>query len=273
MFKSRNLHKQNRRIRILLEEEAFDRILQDWRRQGYPFGHRVPSYGSAIGSSGDRPDALAVLMGLILNDGVRQPNVDLQRLHFGADTPYETEMTLEPEPQPILAPEVARTVRQALVGVVAEGTATRLRGAYHAPNGTLLPVGGKTGTGDNRLDRFGRGGRLISQRVVDRTATFVFFLGDRFFGTITAYVPGAVAGSCHFTSALAVQLLEALEPQLDPILNSPTSEAAPMPISEAFPVVTGLGKSGSRRPGDALQQVDLAVQCHHEAIDALALQN
>jgi hypothetical protein len=125
MFKSRNLHKQNRRIRILLEEEAFDRILQDWRRQGYPFGHRVPSYGSAIGSSGDRPDALAVLMGLILNDGVRQPNVDLQRLHFAADTPYETEMTLEPEPQPILAPEVARTVRQALVGVVAEGTATR----------------------------------------------------------------------------------------------------------------------------------------------------
>jgi hypothetical protein len=39
------------------------------------------------------------------------------------------------------------------------------------------------------------GGRLISQRVVDRTAIFVFFLGDRFFGTITAYVPGSVAAS------------------------------------------------------------------------------
>jgi membrane peptidoglycan carboxypeptidase len=244
LFKSRNLHKQNRRIRILLEEDAFDRILQDWRRQGYPFGHLVPSYGSAIGSSGDRPDALADLMGLILNDGVRQPNVDLQRLHFAADTPYETEMTLVPEPQRVLAPQVARTVRQALMGVVAEGTATRLRGAYHAPDGSFLTVGGKTGTGDNRLDRFGRGGRLISQRVVDRTATFVFFLGDRFFGTITAYVPGAVAGSYHFTSALAVQLLKALEPQLDPLLKSPASEAAPMPISEALPVVTGLGKSG-----------------------------
>jgi hypothetical protein len=84
-------------------------------------------------------------------------------------------MTLKPQPQRIMAPEIAKTVRQALMGVVMEGTATRLRGAYLASNGTPLPVGGKTGIGDNRLDRFGRGGRLISQRVVDRTATFVFF--------------------------------------------------------------------------------------------------
>jgi hypothetical protein len=129
------------------------------------------------------------------------------------------------------------------MGVVIEGTAARLRGAYHAPNGALLPVGGKTGTGDNRLDRFGRGGRLISQRVVDRTATFVFFLGDRFFGTITAYVPGAIAGTYHFTSALAVQLLKALEPQLEPLLEEPSGEAAPMPISEAPPAATELRRS------------------------------
>ena len=50
--------------------------------------------------------------------------------------------------------------------------------------------------------------------------------------------------SYHFTSALAVQLLKALEPQLQPLLRSPASEAAPMPIGEALPVVTGLGKSG-----------------------------
>ena len=243
LFKSRNMHKQNSRIRILLEQDAFDRILEDWRRQGYPFGHLVPSYGTAIGSSGDRPDALADLMGLILNDGVRLPNVDLQRLHFATDTPYETDMTLSPEQQRVLAPEVARAARQALMGVVVEGTAARLQGAYRSPDGSLLAVGGKTGTGDNRLDRFGRGGRLISQRVVDRTATFVFFLGDRFFGTITAYVPGAIAGSYHFTSALAVQLLKALEPQLDPLLKAPASEAEPVPISEALPAVTGLRKS------------------------------
>jgi hypothetical protein len=83
---------------------------------------------------------------------------------------------------------------------------------------------------------------LISQRVVDRTATFVFFLGDRFFGTVTAYVPGTIAGTYHFTSALAVQLLKAVEPQFEPLLNEAASEAAPMPISEALPAVTGLRK-------------------------------
>ena len=71
----------------------------------------------------------------------------------------------------------------------------------------------------------------------------LFFLGDRFFGTITAYVPGTIAGSYHFTSALAVQLLKALEPQLDPLLKSPADEAALLPISEALPAVTGLRKS------------------------------
>ncbi len=243
LFKSRSLHKQNTRIRILLEEDAFDRILQDWRRQGYPFGHLVPSYGSAIGSSGDRPDALADLIGLILNDGVRQPDVDLQRLHFAADTPYETEMMLKPEPQRVLAPEIAKTVRQALMGVVMEGTAKRLAGAYRRADGQLLPVGGKTGTGDNRLDHFGRGGRVISQRVVDRTATFAFFLGDRFFGTITAYVPGSIAGSYHFTSALAVQLLKAIQPQLEPLLDSPETESPPTAVNEDLPPVSGLRKS------------------------------
>jgi membrane peptidoglycan carboxypeptidase len=242
LFKSRNLHKQNKRIRMLLEEDAFDRVLQDWRRQGYPFGHLVPSYGSAIGSSGDRPDALAELMGIVLNDGVRLPNVDLQRLHFAAGTPYETELTLTPEPQRVLTPEVARTVRQALIGVVMDGTATRLRGAYQTADGKMLPVGGKTGTGDNRLDHFGRGGRLIFQRVVDRTATFAFFLGDRFFGTVTAYVPGAIAGSYHFTSALAVQLLKALEAQLQPLLASPVADAPPRVISEHLPPATELKK-------------------------------
>jgi len=83
---------------------------------------------------------------------------------------------------------------------------------------------------------------LISQRVVDRTATFVFFLGDRFYGTITAYVPGAVAGNYHFTSAIAVQLLNAIEPQLDPLLRSPATGAPPRAISQAQLVPTGFRK-------------------------------
>ena len=76
----------------------------------------MPSYGSAIGSSGDRPDALADLMGIILYDGLRLPTVDLQRLEFASGTPYETELTVRPEPQRVLSTEVAGTVRGAAGG-------------------------------------------------------------------------------------------------------------------------------------------------------------
>ena len=249
LFKAHSAHKQDVRIRILLEQDAFERILEDWQRQGYPFGHLVPAYGTAIGSSGDRPDALADLMGIILNDGVRLSTVDLQRLHFAAGTPYDTEIAVDPKPQRVLAPEVAEAVRQALLGVVAAGTAKRLSGIYHAADESVLPVGGKTGTGDNRVDHFAGGGRLISQRILDRTATFVFFLGDRFYGTVTAYVPGRVAGSYHFTSALAVQLLKALQPQFEPLLRSSPGEAPPAPISTALPLPAEVRK-GSAETSD-----------------------
>jgi membrane peptidoglycan carboxypeptidase len=227
LFDSHSPFQQNMRIRILLEEDAFDKILLDWRRQGYPFGRLVPSDGTAIGSSGDRPDALADLMGIIVNNGVRLPTVDLERLQFAGGTPYETDMVAAPQPQQVLAPEVARTVQHALSSVVSAGTGKAVSGVYHTPDGNLLPIGGKTGTGDNRYDRFGRGGRLISQRVVDRTATFVFYLGNRFYGTITAYVPGEVAAQYHFSSALAVHLLKALKPPLEPLLDSPENSTAP----------------------------------------------
>ncbi len=213
--------KQDTRIRILLEQDAFGRILENWRAVGYPFAHLVPSLGTAIGASGDRPDALADLMGIIMNDGVRVPTVSIEQLHFAANTPYETDLSPDAKPERVMPVEVARTVRRALMGVVADGTARRLNGAYTASNGSLLAVGGKTGTGDNRFDRFGRGGGMISSRVVDRTATFVFFLGDRFFGTVTAYVPGHDAARFSFTSALAVQLLKVLEPELKPLIDAP----------------------------------------------------
>jgi hypothetical protein len=233
LFKTRNAHKQDIRIRTLREEDAFDRMLQDWRRQGYPFDHLVPSLATAIGSSGDRPDALAQLMGIILNDGARLPTTDLHRLQFAAGTPYETVMAYQPPaPVRVMAPEVASTIRRALTGVVASGTATRLKGAY-ASNGVPLPVGGKTGTGDNRFDTFSSGHALVSSRVVDRTATFVFFLGDGFFGTVAAYVPGKEAADYHFTSALAVSLLKALSPELSRLVATPTVEAKYSPAQHA----------------------------------------
>ena len=215
------MQKQDTRIRILLEQDAFSRIYENWRQVGYPFSHLIPSLGTAIGASGDRPDALAELMGIILNNGVRTPTMSIERLHFAADTPYDTTVTPEGQPEQVMQPEVAQTIRRALMGVVSDGTARRLTGAYKTSDGSLLPVGGKTGTGDNRYDRFARGGGIISSRVVDRTATFVFFLGDRFYGSATAYIPGPAAANYHFTSALAVQLVKILEPELKPLIDGP----------------------------------------------------
>ncbi len=228
LLKSQRTHQQNVRIRELIEQDAFDRLLQDWKQQGYPFARLVPSLATVIGSSGDRPDALATLMGIILNGGVKQPTTDLQHVRFAADTPYDTEMTYRPEASTrVMSAEVAATLRRALAGVVDTGTAIRARGVFFGSDGTPLPIGGKTGTGDNRFDSYGPGHQLIDTRPVDRTATFVFFLGDRLYGTVTAFVPGSQAASYHFTSSLAVLLLKALEPELQALIEKST-DAAPM---------------------------------------------
>jgi hypothetical protein len=216
-------HKQDTRIRILLEQDAFARIHENWKSVGYPFSHLVPSLGTSIGASGDRPDALADLVGTVMNGGVRVPAVNIEHLRFAANTPYDTSLSPSTQPVRVMAPEVAATVKRALTSVVTGGTARRLNGTYVSANGTPLEVGGKTGTGDNRFERYGQGGGLISSRVVDRTATFVFFLGDRFFGTVTAYVAGPDAERFHFTSGIAVQFLKALKPELDPLINGPAA--------------------------------------------------
>jgi membrane peptidoglycan carboxypeptidase len=230
MYKPDKAFQQNVRISTLIEQDAFAHIWQDWKQQGYPFSHLVPSYGTAIGASGDRPDALATLMGIILNNGAQLPAIDLARLNFADGTPYQTDFAAQGQPRQVLNPVVAATVRQALLGVVQNGTAGLVSGVYHAPNGGVLAVGGKTGSGDNRYHIYGPGGVPLGERVVDRTATFVFFLGDRFFGTVTAYVPGPPAADFTFTSAMSVQLLKALQPQLAPLLENPP---APPPTTQA----------------------------------------
>jgi len=230
LFKSAKTHQQNVRIRELIEQDAFDHLLLDWKQQGYPFARLVPSLATAIGSSGDRPEALATLMGIILNDGVKQPATDLEHVRFAAATPFETEMTYRPEASTrVMSAEVAATLRRALAGVVNTGTAVRARGVFFAADGKPLAIGGKTGTGDNRFESFGPGHLLIEDRMVDRTATFVFFLGDRLYGTVTAFVPGAQAANYHFTSSLAVALLKALAPELQALIERPTDASVAQP--------------------------------------------
>jgi hypothetical protein len=113
-----------------------------------------------------------------------------------------------------------------MIGVVENGTGRRLRGGLKLPDGSVVPVGGKTGTGDNEFRTYGAGGGLLGSRVVNRTATFAFFIGDRFFGTVLAFVPGKAAGNYTFTSALAVQVLKDLAPQLLPLLEKPATSVS-----------------------------------------------
>jgi len=263
LFKTSRKNAQDIRIQSLIEVEAFDRLLVDWKRLGYPFDNLTPSYATAIGSSGDRPAALAELMSILVNDGVRQPMVSLTKLHFAANTPFDTQLSIKPaKGERLLPTEVAQTVRRALAGVVANGTASRLAGVLKDAAGNPLTIGGKTGTGDNRFERYGRGGQLLESRVVNRTATFVFYLGDRYFGTLTALVPGEQAGQFVFTSSLATQILKNLLPQLQPHLYpQPPAPSKPLPAaSEPAVVEPPASKPVVEAPDDATSKADPPVK-------------
>lgn len=223
LFRAKLKGAQDTRIRILLEQDAFAKIHQRWVRLGYPFNRLTPSFATAIGSSGDRPGALAELAGIIVNDGQRKPQLRFEKLHFAAYTPFETR--LEPQGQKVtqvLSPDIAKVVRQAMQTVVDNGTAKRVKGAYQDAAGNILPIGAKTGTGDHRLDQYGPGGKLLASKVVNRTGTIVFYIGDKFFGTVSAHVAGEEAADYKFTSALSSQMLKALQPAIQPLINEAT---------------------------------------------------
>jgi membrane peptidoglycan carboxypeptidase len=251
LFRTSRKNAQDIRIQSLLEVEAFDGLLRDWKRLGYPFDNITPSYATAIGASGDRPAALAELMGILVNDGVRAPTGSLTGMHFAANTPYDTRLSRKPaKGERLLPAEVAQTVRRALAKVVEGGTAGRLAGALKDSAGQPIILGGKTGTGDHRFETYGKGGQLIDSRVVSRSATFVFYMGDRYFGTLTAVVEGERAGQFGFTSSLTSQMLKTLLPQLQsqlypvppapptPAKSTPDEPAAtPKPVPVPAPVV------------------------------------
>jgi membrane peptidoglycan carboxypeptidase len=228
LLSSRNRHAQDLRLRIRIEKDAFNRMTPFWQRLGFPFKTLVPSYATAIGVSSDRPVALADLVGILVNDGVRRPSVSLNKVHFAAGTPYET--LLEPTPpkgERVLPAEVARTVRRAMASVVEQGTARRLNGAFKLSNGEVVTTGGKTGSGDNRFETFNRAGGVLTSRATNRTATFVFYIGQRYFGVLTAFVQGREAANYHFTSALPVTLLKLLAPIINAKLDQMAKSAEP----------------------------------------------
>jgi len=93
-----------------------------------------------------------------------------------------------------------------------------------------MEVYGKTGTGDQRFNVFAKGARLIESRKVNRSATFVFAIGDRFYGTLTAWVHEPYAARYEFTSALSVQLLKSMAPALQPLLESAPAKTASVSV-------------------------------------------
>jgi membrane peptidoglycan carboxypeptidase len=216
LLAGRNRKAQDRRLRIRIEADAFARMTPAWQSLGFPFAKLVPSYATALGSSADRPAALADLMGIIVNDGRRRPLLRVTRLLFASGTPYETLM--EPSPgagEQVMDPVVAQVLRASLADVVSNGTARRVSGAFVTSTGRPLVTGGKTGSGDNRFLTFYRGGGVRSARAVSRTATFVFYIGDRYFGVMTALVPGREAGDYEFTSALPLSVLRLAAPAIN----------------------------------------------------------
>jgi membrane peptidoglycan carboxypeptidase len=218
LFDTDRKEAQDRRIRIILERNAFERLHEQWKSLGYPFDELVPSYATALGSSADRPAALSKLMGIIVNDGLRKPTNRFESLHFADGTPYETKLERTPEePERVMRREVADTLRRATLRVVEDGTASRLNQYPIKVDGERWTVGGKTGTGDNRRKVHNRHGTLIKSIPQNRTGTFVFHIDDRFFGSITAYVPGKQSGDYEFTSGLAVSVLGILAPKLRPL--------------------------------------------------------
>jgi membrane peptidoglycan carboxypeptidase len=181
LFKSRNRSAQDLRLKIRFEQDAFISIAAQWKRLGFPFDRLVPSLATAIGSSGDRPEALAQLMGILLNGGTQAPAIQMRRLRVARGTPYETAMEpAAPQRTRVLPPAVARAILPVLAQVVKSGTAVRLAGALKIGDRPLV-AGGKTGSGDNRYEMVGRNGERVLSRPVDRTAVFVFYIEKRFF--------------------------------------------------------------------------------------------
>jgi hypothetical protein len=62
---------------------------------------------------------------------------------------------------------------------------------------------------------------------VNRSATLVFLIGERYFGTMMAYVHEPYAANYKFTSAMPAQLLKVLTPVLLPLVDGGGCSAAP----------------------------------------------
>jgi hypothetical protein len=239
LFKTRNRKAQDRRVWRRIERDAFEHMTPYWRHMGFPFEQLVPSLTTALGSSADRPAALAELMGIILNDGLRRPSVVIEKLRFADGTPYHSGFRFQPqEPERVLQPAVARLLRDVLAQVVENGTARKVKAAISGPDGAPALIGGKTGTDSGESSY-----EVVAHGSQGRTASFAFYVGERYFGVITASVAGPSAADYRFTSELPLAVLR----QLAPLIEQRLAAGALLPTLMA---AAGNGRS-ARVPGAA----------------------
>jgi membrane peptidoglycan carboxypeptidase len=220
LFATKKKRSQDIRIETELEIDAFREIHRHWKRQGYPFSSLVPSYATAIGSSADRPAALSTLLGVILNEGVHQPSVRIEKFHFAKGTPFETTMTPDGKNRErVMTREVAAALRGLMLDTVANGTGRRAHEAIFDGDGNVMAVGGKTGTGDHTYKVVDSDGEIVESHVISRAATFAFIIGDRFYGVMSAFVKGDHAKDYTFTSSLATKVFKIIGPALTPLID------------------------------------------------------
>lgn len=187
--------------------------------------------------------ALAELLGILVDGGVRLPVVRVEALDFATGTPFETRMRRrDVRGEAVMDPAVAAAALSAMRGVAERGTARRANGSVTDETGAPVVMGAKTGTGDNRYQVYAPGGALVESRAVNRTATLVFVLAERYVGVVTAYVPGPDADAYRFTSALPSEIFKALAPVFSPLPGVRTVDA-PGP-SDSIP-----GAPGAPNPG------------------------
>jgi hypothetical protein len=111
--------------------------------------------------------------------------------------------------------------------VVDNGTARALQPFFQKAAGNAGPplvLAGKTGTGDHRHQSFSSSGAVTASRAISRTATFVFTIGERFYGTVTIHVGEPYAARYSFTSGLSVRLLGGLAREIVAALQPPHAD-------------------------------------------------
>jgi hypothetical protein len=116
---------------------------------------------------------------------------------------------------------------------------------------------------------------------VNRSATFVFNIGERFFGSMTAYVHGPESAHYDFTSALPVQLLVTLAPSLMPLIEKQdtvmipgahVTVAAPLPAGGAqlFDDVATMKAAPDDAQAEEVEVLDAKPAAQAEAVKAAA---